>query len=304
MYNHRLDTFLKAAELGSFSEAARWLYISPSAVIQQIGALENELGVRLFERTSRGVRLTRAGEVLRLHAQRMIDEERLLRRELQAFQGAAAEVCRLQADILHKPRYFYRAWEVYGTGAEVSVVDVEWQRRCEDADVMEGVLDGERWQRGALFQPLFDTPVAIAVPPGNALFDHKRLTMEALRGQLLYTIQKGMSPILDDFARQAALHGARVRTVPAYSMAVISRAEAERALLQIPARWSDLCPGLRTLCGDWPHALPYGFFFRAGGPAVGMYRRMHDAPLEELCAALGLREEAGEWRDDAVLTQI
>lgn len=297
MYNHRLDTFLKAAELGSFSEAARRLYISPSAVIQQIGALERELGVRLFDRTSQGVQLTRAGEILRQHAQRMIEEERALRRELQAFQCAPAEKCRLQADILHKPRYFYRAWEVYGTGAEVEVVDAEWKRICEGADVMEGVLDGEIWQRNMAFEPLFDTPVAIAVPPGNALLSRESLTMEALRGQTLYTIQKGMSPILDDFARQAALHGVRVRTVPAYSMAVISRAQAERALLQIPACWSDLCPGLRTLRGDWAHALPYGFFFRAGSAAIGMYRRMHGAPREELRAALGIGGEAeGEGR--------
>lgn len=295
MYNHRLDTFLKAAELGSFSEAARQLYISPSAVIQQIGALERELGVRLFHRTSQGVQTTQAGEVLRRHAQRMVEEERLLRGELRAFARAEAEACRLQADILHKPRYFYRAWALYGTGAEVTVVDADWKRICEDADVIEGVLDGEFWQRDMLFEPLFDTPVSIAVTPGNALFDRERLTMEDFRGQTLYTIRRGMSPILDDFARQAALRGARVRTVPAYSMAVISRAEAECALLQIPACWRDLCPGLRTLCGDWTHALPYGFFFRAGSAAVGMYRRMRGVPREALRAALGIGGD-GEGR--------
>ena len=40
MYNHQLDTFIRVAELKSFSKAAEALYITPSAVIQQVNALE------------------------------------------------------------------------------------------------------------------------------------------------------------------------------------------------------------------------------------------------------------------------
>ena len=64
MYNRQLDTFLKVAELGSFSKAAEALYITPSAVIQQINNLEQSLQVNLFIRTKRGTHLTPAGEYL------------------------------------------------------------------------------------------------------------------------------------------------------------------------------------------------------------------------------------------------
>src|SRR2546427_3828527 len=48
------------------------LYLTPSAVSQQIAQLEEEVGVQLTERQGRGVRLTRAGEVLVGHAERIM----------------------------------------------------------------------------------------------------------------------------------------------------------------------------------------------------------------------------------------
>ncbi|MCM1392337.1 MAG: LysR family transcriptional regulator, partial [Ruminococcus sp.] len=64
MYNPRLDTFLRVADCGSFNKAAEEAYITPTAVIKQINLLENELNVKLFERTHRGLILTKAGKSL------------------------------------------------------------------------------------------------------------------------------------------------------------------------------------------------------------------------------------------------
>ena len=64
MYNHHLDTFLCAADLGSFSRAAEELYVSPNAVMKQINLLESHLELQLFIRDNHGLRLTPAGEVV------------------------------------------------------------------------------------------------------------------------------------------------------------------------------------------------------------------------------------------------
>lgn len=55
MYDPHLETFLKTADAGSFSRAAAQAYISPTAVIKQINALEKDLGVRLFDRSHNGL---------------------------------------------------------------------------------------------------------------------------------------------------------------------------------------------------------------------------------------------------------
>lgn len=69
----QLRHFIAAAEAGSFSAAARNLYISHSTVCRSVSALEEELGVRLFERSSRDFRLTEAGEALLPQAHGLLD---------------------------------------------------------------------------------------------------------------------------------------------------------------------------------------------------------------------------------------
>jgi DNA-binding transcriptional LysR family regulator len=60
----QLKTFLEAANCGSFTGASEKLCTSQPAVSRQIVALEKELGLSLFSRHSRGVRLTEAGRCL------------------------------------------------------------------------------------------------------------------------------------------------------------------------------------------------------------------------------------------------
>ncbi|MGN1047206.1 MAG: LysR family transcriptional regulator, partial [Eubacteriales bacterium] len=73
MYNPMLDTFIAVSDCGSFTKAAERLYISPTAVMKQMNALESHLKLKLTERTPSGVRLTRAGEVIYRDAKFMID---------------------------------------------------------------------------------------------------------------------------------------------------------------------------------------------------------------------------------------
>ncbi|WP_224978809.1 LysR family transcriptional regulator [Enterobacter asburiae] len=68
-----ISTFLRVAEAGSFSAAARQTGIKQSAVSQQIAALEDELGVVLLHRTTRTMKLTEQGERYRRDMQLVLD---------------------------------------------------------------------------------------------------------------------------------------------------------------------------------------------------------------------------------------
>ena len=61
---HQIECFLEAARTLNFTEAANHLYISQQGLSRQIASLEKELELRLFDRTTRDVRLTRSGELL------------------------------------------------------------------------------------------------------------------------------------------------------------------------------------------------------------------------------------------------
>jgi DNA-binding transcriptional LysR family regulator len=79
----QLEIFTAAADRQSFSGAARALAISPAAVSAGISALEESWRVRLFDRTTRAVRLTDAGREL-------LDRARRILRELEAAEAVAA----------------------------------------------------------------------------------------------------------------------------------------------------------------------------------------------------------------------
>lgn len=68
----QLQYFAAVAESGHFTRAAEALHVAQPSLSQQIRALERELGTPLFERTSRRVRLTRAGESLLPYARRAL----------------------------------------------------------------------------------------------------------------------------------------------------------------------------------------------------------------------------------------
>lgn len=57
-----IESFVRSAELGSFSAAARRLSLTPGGVSKNVAKLEADLGVRLFHRSTRSLTLTEAGE--------------------------------------------------------------------------------------------------------------------------------------------------------------------------------------------------------------------------------------------------
>ncbi|MDX3236249.1 LysR family transcriptional regulator [Streptomyces sp. ME03-5709C] len=89
----RLRTLRAVADHRTVTAAAAALYLTPSAVSQQLAALENETGHRLLERGGRGVQLTPAGEILLTHANTVLAQLERAEAELAAYtSGAAGEV--------------------------------------------------------------------------------------------------------------------------------------------------------------------------------------------------------------------
>ena len=109
MYDRHLDYFIASADYGTFTQAAARFHISPNALIKHIDQLEHRIGVRLFERTKRGISLTEAGksayrdalEVRRLSLEAM--------ERARTIAGARSVVIRIGASLMCPARAAVRA---------------------------------------------------------------------------------------------------------------------------------------------------------------------------------------------------
>lgn len=82
---YKLRSFVMVARLGHLTKAAEALHVTQPAVTAQIKALEQELGVALFTRSPGRIELTKAGEILKLSAERIlsqVDEMLVLARQI------------------------------------------------------------------------------------------------------------------------------------------------------------------------------------------------------------------------------
>ena len=265
MYNRQLDTFLKVAELGSFSKAAEALYITPSAVIQQINNLEQSLQVNLFIRTKRGTHLTPAGEYLQQSGQTLIQLNEDILHHLHILSHERKPEIRIGTDLLMKCRLFYELWVRFCEDHEnyqAKIVNIDKIiKDYKQVDFIEGIKDGELWQNNMDFLELCTVPIACAVPKTHELASKKLLSFKDMQGKTLITIRKGMSEILDQLGVAAENHGVQVIHIHHYDLSLFSMCIVNGYLLQTPFCWQDIHPNLVTIPCLWEYSLPYGLHY-------------------------------------------
>ncbi len=137
---YQLRSFAAVAELGHLTRAAERLHVSQPAVSAQIKALEDELGVTLFERVSSGMVLTAAGRKLLPAAEKVLEAAQSLRMRAKAIQGEI--VGRARVGTVSDPD-FTRIGEFLARAIEAHpLLDVEIHHEVSGI-AFEKVRDGE-----------------------------------------------------------------------------------------------------------------------------------------------------------------
>ena len=193
-----LRVFREVARLGSLSAAAESLAYTQPAVSQQMAALERRAGMPLLDRTTRGVRLTGAGEALLRHAEAILAEQTLAERELEAIAGLrggrvrmasfpTAGAALVPATVsLFSARYPDVALSVLEAEPEESVPmlrsgELEVAIVASVPELPEGFGD---LYEGIDLHYLFDEPRYALLPPDHRLASRKRLQLEDLAGEV------------------------------------------------------------------------------------------------------------------------
>lgn len=99
-----LAVFAAVVASGGFAAAARALALTPSAVSKRVSRLEDRLGVRLFQRTTRQVNLTEAGERFHERSLRILAEIEEAEQEAAAVRGTPRRLLRINASVAFAKR--------------------------------------------------------------------------------------------------------------------------------------------------------------------------------------------------------
>lgn len=194
---HHLAVFNAIAETGSISAAAQRLYISQPALSRELKDFEIRLGVSLFERLPRGMRMTHAGEVLREYATRLFDISRTAEATMReiadarlgflsigASNTAGTYVLPQRLAMFRRANPDVRVTMFVGNTEQVSqgVADMRFTLGFIEGPVHVGGLVAEQFQQDEL------VPVVAAA---DELLKKKRLTAADISGLPLLMREKG-----------------------------------------------------------------------------------------------------------------
>ena len=202
------------ARRSSFTHAARDLHIAQSALSQQVGRLERELGVELLRRTTRRVEVTEAGEVVLARARRALAEAEGVRADLDALQGLVVGTLRLggvpQIGPVHAVGLIADFTRAY-PGVAITVRDdvaltLLGELRNGDLDLVMGLVDPATLD-GLDGVRLYDEELVVIAPLDHPLARAKNVPVGRLAAEALVTYGTGSA--LND-ALLALVPGGRV----------------------------------------------------------------------------------------------
>ncbi|HZT47501.1 MAG TPA: LysR family transcriptional regulator [Hyphomicrobiaceae bacterium] len=191
----RLRTFVAVADAGGVAKAAARLNLSQPAASRQVQMLEAELGVPLFDRIGRSVRLTTAGEDLLQRSRRLLAEAEELRERARALRAGNAGTVAVGATppmIELVLAGFLAGFRRRHPEVDVRVVEdggAGLVARLERGEVQVAYVPaGDERFAGRLLYPVH---VVAAVPDGHGL--HRRRTIEVgeLAGEPLLLLRRG-----------------------------------------------------------------------------------------------------------------
>ena len=272
LVDNRLYTFIEVKEQGSFSAAAKALYLSPVSVMKQVDSLESELGARLFERSPRGARLTAAGEAFSEDASRLADLSDAAIARMAGFRVREGSVVRVGTSLLRpcRPLMDLVARRASDLPCRIEIVpfsdDPDSLRRTVDSlgdavDCFVGPVGSREFveRHGVLVLGTWEC--CIAVSREHRLAGKSRLTWDDLDGERLMLVRRGDSFVLDRMRDEIAEQHPGVEVVDAphfYDADVFNECERQGIAIETLDAWADVHPGVVTIPVDWGYRMPYG----------------------------------------------
>ena len=273
MYNPQLETFIKVADAGSFNKAAEQSFITATAVIKQINLLETALGVALFDRTHRGLTLTKAGKSLYRDSKYIIQYCRdSVVRAKNAMQQDE-QIIRIGTSPMTPAQVLLALWpKVHEHYPNMKFQLVPFENTPENAkeilanlgqniDIVAGIFDETLLDlRKCKGFELMRNPICCAVSINHPLAEKDRLKVTDLYGENLMLIHRGWSHYVDKLRDDLWMNHPQIKIIDFefYNVSVFNQCENSNDILMAIDSWQSVHPLLKIIPVEWDYSIPYG----------------------------------------------
>ncbi|MEN9902347.1 MAG: hypothetical protein RL651_1011 [Pseudomonadota bacterium] len=192
----QLQIFVAAAKNLSFARTAEALHLTPPAVSMQLKQLEENIGLPLFERSGREVRLTAAGGLFVHHAARILGEIKDTEFSLQSLLDA--ETGQITVGMVSTAKYFMPRM-LAGYSRENQGVEVQFMvgnrevilQKLVDNELDLAIMGRMPSEVDATSLPMAVHPYVIVAPPDHPLGSAKSFDLQELRGETFLLREEG-----------------------------------------------------------------------------------------------------------------
>ncbi|MBB6108255.1 LysR substrate-binding domain-containing protein [Mucilaginibacter lappiensis] len=195
----QLHYFVKAAETMNFTEAAAAVFITQSTLSQQIKQLEEELGMLLFDRIGKHVRITEAGHVFLTHARKILLAVQKSKQAISELNNAATGELNVGVSYAFTSSLFpvLAPFSTKYPGIKIFIAsdnheELEKKLRLAELDLIVA-YHNESDDEDLEMQPLFSSSIVMVVAKNNPLAQLKSVNLKQLSELELILPGKGFS---------------------------------------------------------------------------------------------------------------
>ena len=278
MLDSSLQTFISVADQGSFGKAAEQLYLSANSVKKRINHMEACLGFRLFERTSRGVSLTSAGESFYGDAKILLQSYAHAVERAKRAQNYTDDIIRIGMMESFADEFMLARWVAahkeyngrtrlvfYGSDSGAMLRSLG-----RDIDIAINLYDPELAENmGLSAVQMSELRILCGVPADHRLADRERISPPDLSNEVLMVLKQGRFPVWDSMRKELRREypDAIFEDIDAYSIKTFNRCESQDKCILLTEVWEDIYPFLKYIPFEREYSVPFGMYHVSKPPA-------------------------------------
>lgn len=276
MLESDLETFIHAADSKSFCKASEELFLSPNAVKKRINHIEEETGLKLFERSKKGLFLTKAGKAFYSDAIKILQSYKNAVAKAKRIQEADSSVIKIGLMNTFSDEFMMSGWfdvrkELFALGKTNSVLYSSTEDVFEmlseigqDIDIAIDVYDKDvAAKAGLLTVKTSDFGIVCGISKNHRFFGKQSLSFRDFSGETVYLLRRKRSSAWDKIRNELIekCPECNIEDIDEFSIKNLNRCENENGIILLSSNWLGYCPFLQLIPLECEIPIEFGFYY-------------------------------------------